>query len=35
MFFGFSPEALLAVHFAPTAVFAQTPGPRAGERIAG
>lgn len=35
MFFGFSPEALLAVTFAPTAVFAQTPGPRAGERIAG
>jgi hypothetical protein len=35
MFFGFSPEALLAVNFAPTAVFAQTPGPRAGERIAG
>jgi hypothetical protein len=33
--FSFSPEALLAVHFAPTAVFAQTPGPRAGERISG
>jgi len=35
MFFGFVPEALLAAHFAPTAVFAQTPGPRAGERISG
>ena len=35
MFFGFDPESLLAVRFAPTAVFAQTPGPRAGERIAG
>jgi ribose 5-phosphate isomerase RpiB len=35
MFFSFDPEALLAVRFAPTAVFAQTPGPRAGERIAG
>jgi hypothetical protein len=34
-FFGFSPDRLLAVRFAPTAVFAQTPGPRAGERIAG
>jgi Pyridoxamine 5'-phosphate oxidase len=35
MFFNFTPAALLAVTFAPTAVFAQTPGPRAGERIAG
>lgn len=35
MFFGFAPDTLLAVRFAPTAVFAQTPGPRAGERIAG
>jgi hypothetical protein len=35
MFFSFDPDALLAVRFAPTAVFAQTPGPRAGERIAG
>jgi hypothetical protein len=35
MFFGFDPDRLLAVRFAPTAVFAQTPGPRAGERIAG
>lgn len=34
-FFSFSPDRLLAVRFAPTAVFAQTPGPRAGERIAG
>jgi hypothetical protein len=34
-FFSHDPEALLAVRFAPTAVFAQTPGPRAGERIAG
>lgn len=34
-FFGFDPEALLALRFAPTAVYAQTPGPRAGERIAG
>ncbi len=34
-FFGYSPEALLAVRFAPAAVFAQTPGPRAGERITG
>jgi hypothetical protein len=34
-FFGYTPEALLAVRFAPVAVFAQTPGPRAGERIAG
>jgi hypothetical protein len=33
MFFGFAPESLLAVHFAPAAVFAQTPGPRAGEKI--
>lgn len=35
MFFSFDPDRLLAVRFAPTAVFAQTPGPRAGERIAG
>jgi hypothetical protein len=35
MFFGFDPGRLLAVRFTPTAVFAQTPGPRAGERIAG
>ncbi|MBK9243405.1 MAG: pyridoxamine 5'-phosphate oxidase family protein [Burkholderiales bacterium] len=35
MFFGFAADRLLAVRFAPTAVFAQTPGPRAGERIAG
>lgn len=35
MLFGFDPDRLLAVRFAPTAVFAQTPGPRAGERIAG
>jgi hypothetical protein len=35
MFFGFAPESLLAAHFAPTAVYAQTPGPRAGERISG
>ncbi len=34
-YFGFDPQGLLAVRFAPTAVFAQTPGPRAGERIAG
>jgi len=34
-FFSYEPEGLLAVRFAPTAVFAQTPGPRAGERIAG
>lgn len=34
-FFGYTPEALLAIRFAPVAVFAQTPGPRAGERIAG
>ncbi len=34
-FFGFDPDRLLALRFAPTAVFAQTPGPRAGERIAG
>lgn len=33
--FSYEPEALLALRFAPTAVFAQTPGPRAGERIAG
>ncbi len=35
VFFSHDPETLLAVRFAPTAVFAQTPGPRAGERIAG
>jgi len=35
MFFGFAAESLLAAHFAPIAVFAQTPGPRAGERISG
>lgn len=35
VFFNFTPAALLAVTFAPAAVFAQTPGPRAGERIAG
>jgi len=35
VFFSHEPQALLAVRFAPTAVFAQTPGPRAGERIAG
>jgi hypothetical protein len=34
-FFGYDPSGLLALRFAPTAVFAQTPGPRAGERIAG
>lgn len=34
-FFGCSPGALLAVSFVPVAVFAQTPGPRAGERICG
>jgi hypothetical protein len=34
-FFSCDPDALLALRFAPTAVFAQTPGPRAGERIAG
>ena len=33
--FSYEPEAVLALFFAPTAVFAQTPGPRAGERIAG
>jgi hypothetical protein len=33
--FSYEPDALLALRFAPTAVFAQTPGPRAGERIAG
>lgn len=33
--FSYEPDSLLAVRFAPTAVFAQTPGPRAGERIAG
>jgi hypothetical protein len=33
--FSYEAGALLAVRFAPTAVFAQTPGPRAGERIAG
>jgi hypothetical protein len=33
--FSYAPESLLAVRFAPTAVYAQTPGPRAGERIAG
>jgi hypothetical protein len=33
--FSYDPQALLSLHFAPTAVFAQTPGPRAGERIAG
>ena len=33
--FDYDPDALLALRFAPTAVFAQTPGPRAGERIAG
>ena len=33
--FSYEPEALLALRFAPTAVFAQTPGPRAGERIGG
>jgi hypothetical protein len=35
VYFSYDPETLLAVRFAPTAVFAQTPGPRAGERIAG
>jgi hypothetical protein len=35
VFFSYTPEALLAVRFTPAAVFAQTPGPRAGERIAG
>lgn len=35
MLFGFDPDRLLAARFAPMAVFAQTPGPRAGERIAG
>jgi hypothetical protein len=34
-FFSHDDGALLAVRFAPTAVFAQTPGPRAGERISG
>jgi hypothetical protein len=34
-FFSYEPNALLALRFVPTAVFAQTPGPRAGERIAG
>jgi len=34
-FFGYDPNSLLALRFAPSAVFAQTPGPRAGERIAG
>jgi hypothetical protein len=33
--FSHDPTLLLAVRFAPSAVFAQTPGPRAGERIAG
>jgi hypothetical protein len=33
--FSYTPEALLALRFAPAAVFAQTPGPRAGERVAG
>lgn len=33
--FSYEPDALLSLRFAPTAVFAQTPGPRAGERIAG
>jgi hypothetical protein len=33
--FGYDPADLLALRFAPTAVFAQTPGPRAGERIGG
>ena len=33
--FGYEPDALLGLRFSPTAVFAQTPGPRAGERIAG
>lgn len=33
--FAYEPDALLGLRFAPTAVFAQTPGPRAGERIAG
>lgn len=33
--FSYEPDALLGLRFAPTAVFAQTPGPRAGERIAG
>ncbi len=35
MYFSYAPATLLAVRFAPVAVFAQTPGPRAGERIAG
>jgi len=34
-YFSYSPESLLAVRFVPTAVYSQTPGPRAGERIAG
>ena len=34
-YFAFDPDKLLALRFAPAAVFAQTPGPRAGERIAG
>jgi len=33
--FSYAPDSLVAVRFSPTAVFAQTPGPRAGERIAG
>ncbi len=33
--FSFSPDRLMAVRFTPAEVFAQTPGPRAGERIAG
>lgn len=33
--FGAASPTLLAVQFAPVAVFAQTPGPRAGEKIAG
>lgn len=33
-FLGYTPSDLIAIRFTPEAVFSQTPGPRAGERVA-